>query len=346
MEIKKRVVIIGGGFTGAYCAKRVQKDFDVTLIDSKEYFEFTPSILKSIINPQNLKSIQIHHKDYLKSNEFILGNVSEVNKNYVVAGKKKLEFDYLIIASGSKYNDPIKDPKIFIPQRGKEISEFSERIKEAKSILIVGGGLVGVELCAEIATRYGKKKITLIDAGNEILPRNNEKTRKCAHHFLEAKGVEIIGNEKVINSKRDVFLTDKKRKIKADLVFMCTGIKSNSEFMIKNFKNKLNEKSQIKTNKFLQLDGIENIFVGGDVTNIAEEKTAQNSEEHAKIIIGNIRRLEKNADLKEYKTESRAFVISLGKSNGIFEYGNFSLFGFIPALMKKIIEIKTMWRYK
>ncbi|MEK6945458.1 MAG: FAD-dependent oxidoreductase [Nanoarchaeota archaeon] len=346
MESKKRVVIIGGGFTGAYCAKRLRNNFDVTLIDNKEYFEFTPSVLKSIINPQNLKSIQIYHKDYLKNEKFVLGSVSEIKNNYVVVGKKKLEFDYLIIASGSKYNSPIKDPKVFVPQRGKEISEFSERIKEARSILIVGGGLVGVELSAEIATRCEKKEIMLIDAGKEILSRNNEKTRKFARNFLESKGTNIISDEKVISNKGNVFFTDKKRKIKADLVFMCTGIKSNSGFMIKNFKNKLNEKGQIRTNGFLQLDGCENIFVGGDVTDIAEEKTAQNSEGHARIIVENIKRIEKNGRLREYKTKPGVFVISLGKNNGIFEYGNFSFSGIAPFIMKKIIEIKTMWRYR
>jgi NADH dehydrogenase FAD-containing subunit len=343
---KKRIVIIGGGFTGTYCAKRLGKNFSVTLIDNKEYFEFTPSILKSIVNPENLKKIQICHKDYLKSGEFILGNVSEINKGYVVVDKKKVMFDYLVIASGSAYSIPIKDPKIFIPQRGREISGFSEKIREAKSILIIGGGIVGIELVLEIVTRCEGKKVTLVDAGRELLPRNNEKTRKFVYYFLKSKGVEIINEEKVIKSKGNVFLTDKKRKIKVDLAFLCTGIMSNSGFMTKNFKDKLNERGQIKINNFLQLEGCDNIFVGGDVTNIVEEKTAQSAEDHAALIIKNIKNEENGRELESYKARKKPFVISLGKNKGIFEYGNFSFSGFIPFLMKKIIEIETMWGYR
>ena len=32
----KKIVIIGGGFAGSYCAKNLEKDFDVTLIDTKK----------------------------------------------------------------------------------------------------------------------------------------------------------------------------------------------------------------------------------------------------------------------------------------------------------------------
>lgn len=39
---RPKLVIIGGGFAGAYVAKRVERHFETTLIDTKSYFEFTP----------------------------------------------------------------------------------------------------------------------------------------------------------------------------------------------------------------------------------------------------------------------------------------------------------------
>ncbi len=58
MKSMKRVVIVGGGFAGAYVARNLEKKFDVVLIDTKDYFEFTPSILRTIINPDHAKKIQ------------------------------------------------------------------------------------------------------------------------------------------------------------------------------------------------------------------------------------------------------------------------------------------------
>jgi len=47
----KKVVVIGGGFAGNQIAKRLQNKFNVLLIDTKDYFEYTPGILKLAVNP-------------------------------------------------------------------------------------------------------------------------------------------------------------------------------------------------------------------------------------------------------------------------------------------------------
>ncbi|MEK6917571.1 MAG: FAD-dependent oxidoreductase [Nanoarchaeota archaeon] len=346
MNSQKKIIIIGGGFTGAYCAKRLQNDFDVILIDSKEYFEFTPSILKALVSMKSLDKIQVKHSSYLKNGKFIMGKASEVGKDYVIINSKRLNFDYLIISSGSSYDRPIKEQNVFIVQRGKHILDYREKIKNSDKILIIGGGLVGVELSAEIIEKYPWKKVTIIEFNKSLISRNNEASKEYTKKHMKKNGVKVIFEEKVVKNNKNYFITDKGRKLKVDLAFFCAGIMCNSEFMKRNFKQKINNRGQIETNKFLQLDGHENIFVGGDVSSIPEEKTAQNSEEHAKIIIENIKRIEKNSELKEYKTKTRAFVISLGEKKGIYEYGKFSFYGVIPALMKKIIETKTMWRYR
>lgn len=342
----KKIVIIGGGFTGSYSAKRLQNDFDITLIDKKEYFEFTPSILKVIVNPKFFKNIQICHRQYLDKGRFICGEVSEVGKDYIIVDKEKIKFDYLIIASGSRYNTPIKDPLVFVPQRGNEIQEYHDKLEKAKSVAIVGGGLVGVELAAEICCVYEDKEITLIQSEKSLIPRNCKRARDCAKRYLESRRVKIILDEKVSKKQGNVLETEKGRKIKADLAFMCVGIKSNSEFMVKNFPNKINEKGHVRVNEFLQVSGIKNIFCGGDTTDINEEKTAQNAEDHAKIIINNINCLEKGQELKQYNPRKKPFVIALGRWNGIFEYKDFIVTGIIAAVIKKLIEWKTMVRYR
>ena len=58
----KKIVVIGGGFAGSYIARELQKDFNVVLIDRKDYFEFTPGILRCLVEPEHLKNIKkIYH---------------------------------------------------------------------------------------------------------------------------------------------------------------------------------------------------------------------------------------------------------------------------------------------
>ena len=68
---KKNLVIIGGGFAGSFVAKKLENKFNTVLIDNKDYFEFTPSILRSIVIPRHLKKIQILHRHYLKKSKII-----------------------------------------------------------------------------------------------------------------------------------------------------------------------------------------------------------------------------------------------------------------------------------
>jgi len=348
----KKVVIIGGGFTGARCARKLEKKFNVTLIDSKPYFEYTPSILRTILEPKHEQKIQVLHEDYLKNALVINNEVEEISKKEVklIGQKKKIPFDYLIIASGSSYNAPIKEEGLIPATRAKELAMYHDRLEKAEDVVIIGGGLVGVELAAEICTHYKNKKLILVHSHDALMERNHPKTRKYAEKFLKKHGVKILFEERVKAAEKSrtkkILITEKGTKIQCDMPFICIGIKPNYELMKKNFKKLLTERNQIKVNEYLQVEGCNNIFCGGDIAGIKEEKTAQTSERHADIITDNINNLEEKRALEKYKSKKKPMVISLGKYDSIFEYKNFVLVGLIPAFLKWFVEWKTMVNYR
>ena len=116
--------------------------------------------------------------------------------------------------------------------------------------------------------------------------------------------------------------------------------------MKKNFSSKLNERNQVKVNEYLQLVGERKIFAAGDVNDLNVEKTAQNAQLQAKIVVNNIYALENGRELASYIFKKTPLVISLGKYNGIYCHGNFVFSGFIPALIKVFIEKWEMWKRK
>jgi len=342
-----KVVIIGGGFAGMHIARELEKDFDVTLIDSKDYFEFTPSILRTIVEPEHIKKIQVLHNYYLKRAKVIVECVQMVSNNYVILeDNKKVNFDYLAICSGSSYNIPFKEKDIIKVTRAKHLRDCYDDLRKAKKVLIVGGGLVGVELAAEIQTHYGDKEITIIHSKDRLMERTHGKSIKHAENFLKKRGVKIIYGERAEKNRGNIYITHKKRKIEMDMAFLCTGITPNYDFMKKNFGDKLNPKGFIKVNEYLQLEGYHNIFAVGDVSDRTEEKTAQNAERQARIVVKNIFALEKKDKITKYHSKRTPLVISLGKYNGILDLGNFVLTGFIPGLLKSFIEWKEMRNLK
>jgi len=342
----KKIVVIGGGFAGSLIAKNLEKRFDITLIDTKDYFEFTPGILRTINEPDHIKKIQVMHSKYLKKAKIIIGEVSEASKEFVKVNGEKINFDYLVISSGSRYNGPIKEQNIVITTRAHHLANWSHKLFDSKKVLIVGGGLVGVELAAEISTHFKDKDVTLVHSRDKLIPRNNPKSTKYAEKFLKKHNVKLIFNTRIESKDKKTFSIGEGKSTDYDIVFLCIGIQPNFEFMKKNFKDKLDPRNSIKANDYLQLEGCTNIFVAGDITNRKEEKTAQNSELEAEFVINNICALEDGKELEMYKCKKRAFVISLGKYHGILEYKNFVLGGILPGILKSIIEKIFMYKYR
>lgn len=340
----KKAVIIGGGFAGSLAAKKLEKYFDVTLIDTKDYFEFTPGILRTLVEQKHAKKIQVVHSDYLHQAHLIKDEVQSITDQEVKTKDKFFSYDYLVIASGSKYSTPIKDKNLVITARAHELENYFQKLKKSKLVLIIGGGLVGVELAAEIICSYPEKEIILVHSKAELIDRNPTKARDYAKTFLKNKGVKIILSEMVdLKNKK---YTTKNLQFKPDIAFLCIGIMPNYRYLAQFCSTSLDEKNSLCVNKYLQVENHNNIFAAGDITSIKEEKTAQAAEKQAKVVVNNILRLDQGKELKEYNPKKKPMVISLGKWSGILVYKNFVLTGIIPGIMKGIIEWKTMIRYR
>ena len=344
----KSIVIIGGGFAGAETARGLEKfeNFRVTLIDSKNYFEFTPSILRILVNPNKIKEIQIKHKNYLKKTNIVIGKVNGLGNNFIYLKNKKIKYDYLVIATGGRYSNYIKSNKeknIVNANSSKDLLKNRKQFLKARNIGIIGGGLVGVELAGEIVENFPDKKVSIIESNKYLIYRSHIKAIKIARKFLERNKVKIILNQEATNYSNKLIETDKSEKIPADLIFLSTGINPNSE-SFKNFLS-LDENNYIKVNNHLQTNK-SNIFAIGDVNDVKEEKTAQAAENQVKIAVKNIKNIEDNHQLINFNAKKRPLLLSLGKWNAILEYRSLVISGKLPALMKYIVELKTILKLR
>ncbi len=104
-----------------------------------------------------------------------------------------IKFDYLIICTGFSYAKPIKDASAnTLIARKKSLLDQYQKIEESDSILVVGGGIVGVELAGELAVKYGKtnlKKIGICQRGDRLLPLLPSKAGMYAELFFKEHNV-------------------------------------------------------------------------------------------------------------------------------------------------------------
>ncbi|KAN0015247.1 hypothetical protein ACTFIU_001573 [Dictyostelium citrinum] len=362
---KKRVLIVGCGFGGSQVAKLLDSNFDVTVVERKQTFFNSIASIRAIVEPEIAKKIYIPYDKLLKNGKFIFGTVIEISPTLVkLEDGQELTFDYLVIATGSNSLAPFKAPLEKVT--GNEIfnyyKEISEQIKQAKNILIVGGGSVGCEVVGEIVDKYPieneelAKKITIVHSGSKLVsPKTNSKFNDSINNSMKKRNVEIIYNDRIeipddvkqcfINQtspnfqvSTKTYTTKKGLSIEADFVIWTVGIKLNNESYQSNFSNEINEFGQIKVNQSCQVQGYDNIFAIGDITDFDELKTTYNAISHGSIVAKVIKQLSngKNVNqLAKHKSPPPIIGLSLGPKDGIIQINSNLNFGsFISRIIK------------
>ncbi len=107
-----------------------------------------------------------------------------------------MHFDYLVICTGYSYANPIKNEKsLALKDREKDLDEVYEKVKNAQSILVAGGGYVGCEVAAELAVAYGKeKRIGISIRGEKLLHQMPPRFGEVTEDFFKNNNVHVHRN--------------------------------------------------------------------------------------------------------------------------------------------------------
>ncbi|KAG1440092.1 hypothetical protein G6F56_012049 [Rhizopus delemar] len=219
-----------------------------------------------------------------------------------------IDFDYLVVATGSSYSSQLKSSDTSSLYRMSGLEDTYLELLKARRVLIIGGGLVGCELASEISQQifpgaHPKKQVTLVDSHTNVVNRSEPRQQSMANRYLEELGVEVVCNEKIIDfdsTGSNVFLGSSGRTYSNyDKVFFATGTRPNTSLFTGASDTGLNDCidtwGRIRVKSTLQIDcwKYEHIFAGGDVTNVVEEKTGYAATISGVCIARNICRLVK-----------------------------------------------------
>jgi NADH dehydrogenase len=174
---KKRVVILGGGFAGAYCAQALQKHRNENpdesiLIDRHDYLLFYPLLIEAGIGKVQARDAVIPLRAFLRKTAFRMGDVLDVDvarravsfRIGVEGGVEKISADHLVFALGSvtrlpdipglaEYGYSMKSlaEAMLLNDRAIELLETAESTADAQKrqallhFVVVGGNFSGVE---------------------------------------------------------------------------------------------------------------------------------------------------------------------------------------------------------
>ncbi|XP_010928693.1 uncharacterized protein [Elaeis guineensis] len=336
---KKRVVVVGGGVGGAFLAKKMQFDADVVLIDPKEYFEIPWACLRSMVEPSFAERALIKHTDYFTNGRVVTSHAIGITESEVLTEDgQTIKYDYLALATG--HADPTPRSR---KDRLEQFRQENDKIKSSSSVLIIGGGRMGVELAGEIAADYPEKNVTLIHDGPRLLEYIGPKASNKALKWLKSKRVEVLLEQSVdldsITEGERVFTTSAGKSITADCLFVCVGSRPlGSTWLQETFlKESLDKSGRLMVDETLRVKGRSNIFAIGDITDIREIKLGYLAQKHAAVVAKNLKLLMeggRESKLATYKAASTMVVVALGRKQAVAQLPFMTIGGRLPGMFK------------
>lgn len=338
----KNVVIIGGGFAGVRCAVELSKStqFNITLIDQKDYFEVSFAQLASLVDPHGIGiRSRFLYSSFLKCN-VKNEKVKAVSKdNVILENGASIDFDILVIASGSSYQSfPIGKPneQFSLSERNLFFISENEKLKSARNVIVIGGGPVGVELVGEIASKYTDKKVTLVHGTERILEGMSIEASRLAAGQLKSLGVEIILNERLQYVNEHQYASTITNKIlDADIFYNCIGSKANTGFMIPEYTSSLNERGLIMVDDLFRVKNASDIYAIGDCNDIKEPKLGSKANMHGALLAENMIKIEGKKTPSRYVSKKPSVLVPIGRDHGVVQLS----FGIFTS--KFLIHIKT-----
>ncbi len=198
--------------------------------------------------------------------EMLYGSASFIDSHHISVSDETIKFDHCIIATGSKTQElPI------LPIDGKHIvssREVFELQDLPKSIVIVGGGLIG----CEFATFFNAfdVEVTMIVRGSQLLSNEDEDVSKALLRAFKKRAINVLFSASISNVLVDeervklAVTAEKEEHIECDLVLSATGrIPYTDGLQLENAAIKQSDKGYIEVNQSFQTTQ-EHIYAVGD----------------------------------------------------------------------------------
>ncbi|MFA4870674.1 MAG: NAD(P)/FAD-dependent oxidoreductase [Pedobacter sp.] len=299
----KRIVIIGGGFAGVNLIKYLNsKEYQVTLVDKNNYAFFPPLLYQVATGFLETSNISYPYRKMFRGISnlcFKLGEVVKINheENRIVLTTGELEYDYLVLATGTETNYfgmdnvekkaiPMKTVNDALEMRNYILKQLefatslpsdNERLQKVLTIVIAGGGPTGVEISGMLAEmrasvfpkdypEFGKMNVQhhiyLVDGSPTLLPLLSEKSQNNTLNALRDMGVTVILNAKVIDYINDKVILSNGQSIETENLIWAAGVTSK---MFEGIPIECYGRGKrLITDAYNKVEGLKNVYAIGD----------------------------------------------------------------------------------
>jgi NADH:ubiquinone reductase (H+-translocating) len=363
-EAQGGVLILGGGFAGAYVA-RLLGDRGATIVSLENFMLYTPLLPEAASGTLEPRHAVVPLRAMCPQAELLLGTATGIDLEAQTAqietdvGPQTVRWRELVLALGAV---PRVAPVPGLTEHGLSFKSLADAIHLRNHVLreleaadaavdeeerarrltfvFVGAGYAGVEALAELAdlvedaARYYPRlkgvprRWVLVDAAPKILPEIPSRLGDYAARELEQRGIEICVNTTLDSVSRDGVVLAGGRSIPTRTLVWTAGVTANP--LLGELSLPLDERRRVEVDEFMRVRGQKHVWSLGDCARVPNTRSDRPDPPTCQHALRQARQLAKNiqGDLQPYGYRMLGQVATLGRYKGIADVLGVRLRGF------------------
>ncbi|CAM1502549.1 Fc.00g045330.m01.CDS01 [Cosmosporella sp. VM-42] len=314
----KNVVVIGGSYVGLAAVKELANTLPAThrvlLVEPHSHFHHLFAFPRFAVVPHHEHKAFIPYSAIFSTapnpsqHAVVKAKVLSLHKNHVILdrdwqGSNQIPFEYAVVTTGTRLPSP---GSMEHDEKASCIGYFKtyqQAVQKAKSIVIIGGGAVGVQMATDLKEFYPEKEVTLVHSRDRLMPLYHPKMDEIIRKRLSKLGVNLITGTRAVvppngfqndDTSVEIELEDG-RKIKANLFIPATGQIPNNQFLQSlepspgtPVLNPSNGFINVLPTLQFQDPGYQNLFAAGDIADSGAHKAARPGVGQSQVVAKNI----------------------------------------------------------
>ena len=375
--MKKKIIVIGGGFAGIEFIKKIDETlFDVLLIDKINHHQFQPLFYQVATSQLEPASISFPLRNIFKTKKNLQIRLAEVlsidsanNKIKTTIGE--FCYDLLVIAIGCTTNffgnDELKSHAFTLKTTYDAINIRNHILQTFENIIsaeagekeglmnltIVGAGPTGVELAgafAEIKKNILPKdypnidfthfKINLIEGSKDTLNSMSLLAKRTSKIYLQKMGVNIITETFVKRYDGNFLELSNGNIIKSKTVIWAAGVIGNTIKGLPDSVQKVG--NRIDVNRTNLVNGTQNIFALGDIAFMQTPKYPNGHPQVANVAINQAKYLAYNLNktkTNEFEYNDLGSMATIGRNKAVVDLPHFKFKGYFAWLIWMFLHL-------
>ena len=329
MEIREKIIVIGGGFAGLQFAKKLNgnRTKKLVMIDKVNHHMFQPLFYQVACGRIEPSNISFPFRKIFQSSKNIQFRMTEVkqiipSENKIITEDHVFHYDKLVIATGCKTNFfgnqkmenlafGMKNTHEAISIRNHVLLTFEKLIIEKSrsddgnwNIVIVGSGPTGVELAGAFAEmkreilprdyprmNFDDLEIILVSSTEKPLAVMSEESQEKSEKYLKDLGVRFISNDIVTDYDGDRVYLSSGNVIPSNNVIWAAGVTGN---IIEGLTENSIKNNRYIVDRYNKIVGFDDIYAIGDIAYMETPKYPNGHPQVANVAINQGKNLAKN----------------------------------------------------